>query len=105
MRLLPWMMTIGVATFPSHLVKVESLLVRQSVRATWQPGSESGPITTDWRSPWSVPFPPTDSVAVGGPTLFACFSGTTRLSDFPETCLSALRHLAFSDRSLSKERD
>ena len=47
----------------------------------------------------------TDSAAVGGPALFARFSGTTRLSDFPATCMSALWHLAFSDRSISKERD
>ncbi len=38
-------------------------------------------------------------------SLFARFSGTTKLSDFPEACMSALWHRAFSDRSSSFERD
>ncbi len=37
--------------------------------------------------------------------MFACFSGTTRLSDFPVTCMSGLWHRAFPDRSLSNQRD
>src|SRR5438046_1974322 len=46
-----------------------------------------------------------DSAAVGSPALFARFSGTTRLSDFPKTCTSDVWHRAFSDRSVSKETD
>ena len=51
------------------------------------------------------PLSSTDSAAVGCPALFACFSGTTGLSDFPETYMSAVWHLAFSDRSTSLDGD
>src|SRR5574340_1089228 len=45
--------------------------------------------------------PSTDSADGGTPSLFAGFSGTMELSDFPLTCTSVVRRLAFTDRSAS----
>jgi len=47
-----------IAACPSLLEAALISLVRQTVRATWQTGSESGPITTVCRSPRSISFPP-----------------------------------------------
>ena len=44
------------------------------------------------------PLPSTDSAAAFGPALFARFFGTMGPSDSLETCMSDVRHNAFSDR-------
>jgi len=67
---------------------------RSSTEPSGAKESGSGPIS---------PLSSADSPAVGFPALFARFSGTMRLSDFPETCTSAVWHRTFSDRSTSEE--
>ncbi len=54
----PWIMTSCVTLASNRPDPIESLLVRQTVRANWEPFSVSGPITTVCRSPREVPFLP-----------------------------------------------
>jgi hypothetical protein len=61
-------------------------------------GAVSGPIAKRTQLLFGDPLPSIDSAA-GVPVLFANFVGTTRSSDFPETCISAVPPEAFSDRS------
>ena len=51
-----------------------------------------------------MPFPPQTS-AEGFPPLFGWFTGTTAQSDFSCTFTSAVRFMAFADRSCSFEQD
>ena len=61
-------------------------------------GSESAASKTCVSFPLVDPLPSTGSAAANGPALFARFFGTTRPSDSLETCASAVRLKAFSDR-------
>ena len=62
------------------------------------PGSVSGASKVRVAFPLVDPLPSTDSAAAFGPALFARFSGTMGPSDSLETCMSVVRHDAFSDR-------
>src|SRR5437667_10004104 len=48
---------------------------------------------------------PSPASAEGCPSLFGWFTGTTAQSDFSGTCMSAVRFMAFADRSCSFEQD
>ena len=61
-------------------------------------GSESAASKTCVSFPLVDPLPSTDSAAAIRPALFARFSGTMGPSDSLETCMSAVRQFAFSDR-------
>jgi hypothetical protein len=66
-------------------------------RTAWS-GTVSGAIATRTQLLFGDLLPSIDS-ATGVPVLFANFVGTTKSSDFPETCISAVPPEAFSDRS------
>ncbi len=83
-RLLPWMMTTKAA------LRKGLLLARPAVRATWMPGSESGPGATAPALSSVSLLPSTDSADSEPLSLFARFAGTMKLSDSPETCMSDL---------------
>ena len=63
-----------------------------------RPGTESGASKVRVAFPLVDPLPSTDSAAAIEPALFARFSGTMESSDSLETCMSAVRQIAFSDR-------
>ena len=56
-------------------------------------------------SPQSVPFPPRPPPKACCPSLFGRFTGTTAQSDFSCTFMSAVRFMAFADRSWSVDQD
>src|SRR5258708_10099931 len=56
-------------------------------------------------SPQSVPFPPQPPPKACCPSLFGWFTGTTTQSDFSCTFMSAVRFMAFADRSWSVAQD
>src|SRR5713101_3868415 len=56
-------------------------------------------------SPQSVPFPPRPPPKACCPSLFGWFTGTTTQSDFSCTFMSAVRFMAFADRSWSVDQD
>ena len=95
-RLLPWIMTIELAGGGSTASRTSNCLCDLSNGLC---------VPTVCRSPWSVSFPLRTPQLLVVTSLFARFSGTTRLSDFPETYMSALWHLAFSGRSTSEHVD
>ncbi len=61
-------------------------------------GSESAASKTCVSFPLVDPLPSTDSAAAFRPALFARFFGTMGPSDSLETCMSDVRHIAFSNR-------
>jgi hypothetical protein len=87
-RLLPWVMTN----------RRWAARRTSASRTTRGSGSESGTRPAVGTFPLVDPLPSTDSAAANGPALFVCFVGTTRSSDSPAACMSAVRPLAFSDR-------
>src|SRR5208283_3115803 len=48
---------------------------------------------------------PSPASAEGCPPLFGWFTGTTAQSDFSSTCMSAVRFMAFANRSWSADQD
>jgi len=90
-RLLPWVRT--------------TFVVRSTSRCHVLPGAVSGMCKVREPFPLVSSLPSTDSADGGTPSLFAGFFGTMELSDSTETCMSDVRHRAFSDRSASREAD
>jgi len=74
------------------------LAAHRAVPGTCVSRSESGACEIERCSPWSVPFPP-QPPRKNRPSLFGWFTGTTAQSDFSCTYTSAVRFMAFADRS------
>ena len=74
------------------------LAAHRAVPGTCVSRSESGACEIERCSPWSAPFPP-QPPRKNRPSVFGWFTGTTAQSDFSCTCTSAVRFMAFADRS------
>src|SRR5215467_3538379 len=75
------------------------LAAHRAIPGTCVPRSVSGTCVIERCSPQSVPFPPQPPPKTYCPSLFGWFTGTTAQSDFSCTCVSAVRFMAFADRS------
>src|SRR5215470_842273 len=74
------------------------LAAHRAIPGTCVPRSVSGTCVIERCSPQSVPFPPQPPPKAYS-SLFGWFTGTTAQSDFSCTCVSAVRFMAFADRS------